>query len=187
MTGSSRTTRRARLPEPPRAAVASHPLRIAAIDIGSNSVHMVIAQADPDGGLVNICRMKEMVPLAAAAYPTRSIPQPEMDRAITALGRFQQAAIQRGCEKIRCVATSAVRAATNGGDFLQRIKAERGLDARIISGREEARLIYFGVRHACRMSSKAMILDIGGGSVEFIVADDQQAFMLESRKLGAAR
>ncbi|MBA2706806.1 MAG: Ppx/GppA family phosphatase [Gemmatimonadaceae bacterium] len=171
----------------PRPAIAPQSLRIAAIDVGSNSVHMVIAQADTDGGLVTICRMKEMVPLAAAAYPTRSIPRAEMDRAITALARFQQVAIQRNCEKIRCVATSAVRAATNGGDFLERIKSELGLDARIISGREEARLIYLGVRHTCRMSAKTLILDIGGGSVEFIVGDDRHSAMLESRKLGAAR
>src|SRR5687767_1337250 len=178
-----RTKRRA---PSPRATTAPHSLRIAAIDIGSNSVHMVIAQADSDGGLVTICRLKEMVPLAAAAYPTRSIPKPEMDHVVTALARFQREAVRRHCEKISCVATSAVRAATNGGDFLERVKAELGIDARIISGREEARLIYLGVRHACRMSAKTLILDIGGGSVEFIVGDEKHAAMLESRKLGAA-
>jgi exopolyphosphatase/guanosine-5'-triphosphate,3'-diphosphate pyrophosphatase len=162
-------------------------LRIAAIDIGSNSIHMIIAQVEADGGMVSIARLKEMTGLAAAAFPKHLLPRDSIERAMLVLGRFKQAALDRKCEKIRCVATSAVRESNNGGDFLQRIKDELNLNAKIISGREEARLIYLGVRHAVQLNSNTLILDIGGGSAEFIIGDAHQASLLESRKLGASR
>ncbi len=166
---------------------AAQSLRIAAIDIGSNSIHMIMTQVEPDGGLVVLARMKEMTGLAAAAFPKRLLPRDSIERAIAVLGRFKQAALGQRCEKIRCVATSAVRESTNGGDFLQRIKDELNLNAKIISGREEARLIYLGVRHSVQLTGHTLILDIGGGSAEFIVGDAHQASVLESRKLGASR
>ena len=169
------------------APAASQSVRIAAIDVGSNSVHMIICQVEPDGGMVPLFRMKEMIGLAAAAFPSRSLPPAAMDHAIAVLARFKQTAMGRGCEKIRCVATSAVRESSNGGDLLQRIGDELGLSARVISGREEARLIYLGVRHAAHLHANTLLVDVGGGSVEFIIGDEEQASLLESRKLGASR
>jgi exopolyphosphatase/guanosine-5'-triphosphate,3'-diphosphate pyrophosphatase len=96
-------------------------LRLAAIDVGSNSVHMVIAQADPDGAITTLWRMKEMVGLGRMSFPSHKLSAESMDRAIAALARFQQAAQQRQCEKILAVATSAIREAENGGDFIQRV------------------------------------------------------------------
>jgi exopolyphosphatase/guanosine-5'-triphosphate,3'-diphosphate pyrophosphatase len=163
-------------------------LRLAAIDVGSNSVHMVIAQADPDGAITTLWRMKEMVGLGRMSFPSHRLSAESMERAIAALARFQQAAQQRQCEKIIAVATSAVREAANGGDFIQRVKRELGLYVRVISARDEARLIYMAVRHAIPLGTKPhFIMDIGGGSVEFIVADGKNASVVESRKLGAAR
>jgi exopolyphosphatase/guanosine-5'-triphosphate,3'-diphosphate pyrophosphatase len=163
-------------------------LRLAAIDVGSNSVHMVIAQADPDGAITTLWRMKEMVGLGRMSFPSHKLSAESMDRAIAALARFQQAAQQRQCEKILAVATSAIREAENGGDFIQRVKRELGLYIRVISARDEARLIYLAVRHALPLGNRPhFIMDIGGGSVEFIVGDEKNASMLESRKLGAAR
>jgi exopolyphosphatase/guanosine-5'-triphosphate,3'-diphosphate pyrophosphatase len=163
-------------------------LRLAAIDVGSNSVHMVIAQADPDGAITTLWRMKEMVGLGRMSFPSRRLSRDGRDRAITALGRFQQAAQQRQCEKIIAVATSAVREAENGGDFMMRVKRELGLYVRVISAKDEARLIYLAVRHAINLKDTPhLIVDIGGGSVEFIVGDNRRSLMLESRKLGAAR
>jgi exopolyphosphatase/guanosine-5'-triphosphate,3'-diphosphate pyrophosphatase len=163
-------------------------LRLAAIDVGSNSVHMVIAQADPDGAITTLWRMKEMVGLGRMSFPSRRLSRDGMNRAINALKRFQQAAQQRQCEKIIAVATSAVREAENGGDFMMRVKRELGLYVRVISARDEARLIYLAVRHACNLKDTPhLIVDIGGGSVEFIVGDQRRTLMLESRKLGAAR
>src|SRR5438270_7794946 len=101
--------------------------RLAAIDVGSNSLHMVVAQADPDGSITTLWRMKEMVGLGRISFPSRSLTTEAMDRAILTLRRFQQAARARGCEKILAVATSAVREAMNGGDFLQRVRRETGI------------------------------------------------------------
>lgn len=163
-------------------------MRLAAIDVGSNSLHMVIAQADPDGGVTTLWRMKEMVGLGRMSFPSRRLSRESMDRATSTLGRFQQVARIRGCEKILAVATSAVREAVNGGDFLARVRRELGLTVRVVSARDEARLIYLGVRHAIDLGDQPhFIMDVGGGSVEFIVADATKPLLLESRKLGAAR
>ncbi len=163
-------------------------LRIAAIDVGSNSLHMVIAQADADGAVTTLWRMKEMVGLGRLSFPSQRLSKEAMDRAVAALGRFQDTARSRGCEKILAVATSAVREAINGGDFLVRVRRELGLLVRVVSAREEARLIYLGVRHAIELGNQPnFIMDVGGGSVEFIVADGTKPQLLESRKLGAAR
>ena len=162
--------------------------RIAAIDIGSNSLHMAVAQADPDGSITTLWRMKEMVGLGRISFPSKRLSNEAMDRAVRTLARFQQAARARGCEKILAAATSAVREAENGGDFIERCWRELGMRVRVVSARDEARLIYLGVRQAVDLDSQPnFIVDIGGGSVEFIVADASKAQMLESRKLGAAR
>jgi len=163
-------------------------LRVAAIDVGSNSVHMIVAQIDADGGVTTLWRMKEMVGLGRISFPSRRLTREAMDRALMALGRFKQAAQQRQAEKIVAVATSAIREAENGGDFIERAKRELGLYVRVVSARDEARLIYLAVRHAMNLKDDPhLIVDIGGGSVEFIVGDGRRAAMLESRKLGAAR
>ncbi|HEX4125540.1 MAG TPA: Ppx/GppA phosphatase family protein [Tepidisphaeraceae bacterium] len=163
-------------------------LRIAAIDVGSNSLHMVIAQADSDGSITTLWRMKEMVGLGRMSFPSRRLSREAIDRAVATLSRFVQSARQRGCEKILAVATSAVREATNGGDFLLRCRREVGSPVRVISARDEAKFIYYGVRHAIDLGDQPrLIIDVGGGSVEFIVGDASRPLMLESRKLGAAR
>jgi exopolyphosphatase/guanosine-5'-triphosphate,3'-diphosphate pyrophosphatase len=169
-------------------ALARLEFRLAAIDVGSNSLHMVIAQADADGAITTLWRMKEMVGLGRISFPSRRLTAEAMSRAIATLRRFQEAAKRRQCEKILAVATSAVREAINGGDFLERVRNELGMHIRVVSARDEARLIYHGVRHAAELkAAPSFILDIGGGSVEFIVADKSRALLLESRKLGAAR
>ena len=165
-------------------------MRMAAIDVGTNSIHMIVAEADVNGGLTTLWRMKEMVGLGRASFPSRVIPREAIDRAVAIMARFVQAAQQRQCEKIVAVATSAVREAANGGDVLERIARQVGLHVRVINGREEARLIYLGVRHAMSLngvSGPSLIVDIGGGSVEFIVGDHRRSLLLESRKLGASR
>jgi exopolyphosphatase/guanosine-5'-triphosphate,3'-diphosphate pyrophosphatase len=163
-------------------------LRLAAIDIGSNSIHMIVAQADADGAVTTLWRLKEPVGLGRASFPSRRLNRVSMDSAIATLARFKQAAQQRQAEKIIAIATSAVREATNGGDLIERARRELGLSVRIVSARDEARLIYLAVRHAMPLRERSnLIVDIGGGSVEFIVGDARRAALLESRKLGAAR
>jgi exopolyphosphatase/guanosine-5'-triphosphate,3'-diphosphate pyrophosphatase len=162
-------------------------LRLAAIDVGSNSIHMIVAQADADGGITTLWRLKEPVGLGRLSFPSRRLTADAMNRAITVLERFQKAAQQRQAEKIVAVATSAVREAENGGDLIERVRRQLGLHIRVVSPRDEARLIYLAVRHAISLRSPHLMIDIGGGSVEFIVGDDKHASLLESRKLGAAR
>jgi exopolyphosphatase / guanosine-5'-triphosphate,3'-diphosphate pyrophosphatase len=163
-------------------------LRIAAIDIGSNSVHMIVAQIDADGGVTTLWRVKEMVALGRISFPHKQLPAEAMDRVVASLGRMKQAAQQREAEHIVAVATSAIREAANGGELVQRIKDELKLKVKVVSARDEAKLIYLGVRGAMDLGKKPhLMIDIGGGSVEFIVGDEGEAKFLESRKLGAAR
>ena len=163
-------------------------LRLAAIDVGSNSIHMVIAQVDASGVLTELWRVKDMVGLGRISFPSHLLSHEAMERAITTLGRFLDEARRLRTEQIMAVATSAVREADNGGEFIQRVRRELGLHVRVVSAVDEARLIYKGVAHALSLKGDpSLIIDIGGGSAEFIVADDRRALLLESRKLGAAR
>lgn len=161
---------------------------MAAVDVGSNSLHMIIAQVDADGGITTLWRHKEMVGLGRSSFPAQRLSPHAMERAVLTLRRFADEAQRNACEKIVVVATSAVREATNGGDFIERVRRELGLSVRVVSAREEARLIYLGVRHAADLSGgPQFIFDLGGGSAEFIVADAEKAIVLASRKVGAAR
>jgi exopolyphosphatase / guanosine-5'-triphosphate,3'-diphosphate pyrophosphatase len=163
-------------------------LRLAAIDVGTNSVHMIVAQADNDGGVTTLWRMKEMVGLGRISFPSRKLTAEAIQRAVTTLDRFRQAAQQRGAEKIIAIATSAVREASNGGDLIERVRRELKMYIKVVSAKDEARLIYMGVRHATDLGEAPhLLIDIGGGSVELIVGDSLGAALLESRKLGAAR
>src|SRR6266581_4070137 len=165
--------------EPPRPD-----LRLAAIDVGSNSLHMIVAQIGVDGAVTTLWRAKEMVGLGRASFPSQRLSRDAMEQAILALRRFQQEAFTRHCEKIIAVATSAVREASNGGDFILQARRELGINLRVVSARDEARLIYLGVRHAADLKGGPhLIVDIGGGSVELIVADENRPLLLESRKL----
>jgi exopolyphosphatase/guanosine-5'-triphosphate,3'-diphosphate pyrophosphatase len=169
-------------------AAAPHEFRLAAIDVGSNSIHMVIAQAEGDGSITTLWRMKEMVGLGRISFPSHRLSREAIDRALLTLRHFVHTAHRRHCEKIIAVATSAVREAENGGDFIEQVRRQLGLHIRVVSAKDEARLIYLGVRHAMPLKSGPhLIVDIGGGSVEFIVADETRPLLLESRKLGAAR
>lgn len=166
-------------------------LRLAAIDIGSNSIHMIVAQIDADGGATTLWRMKESTGLGRLSFPSHRINAEAMDRALSTLARFEQAARAKSAEKIIAVATSAVREATNGGDLIERARRELKLQIHVVGAKEEARLIYLGVRHAGGFGGAPdephLAIDVGGGSVELIVGTNERAMLLESRKLGAAR
>src|SRR5581483_5696305 len=173
MTAVSSTLQKSR--QRPRLHVPQE-LRLAAIDVGSNSIHMIVAQTDADGGITTLWRLKEPVGLGRMSFPSRKLSQEAMERAIGVLARFQQQAVQRQSEKIVAVATSAIREAENGGDFIERARDELGLYVKVVSAREEARLIYLAVRHAMPLKAQPhLMVDIGGGSVEFIVGDERRA------------
>ncbi|MEM6560263.1 MAG: Ppx/GppA phosphatase family protein [Planctomycetota bacterium] len=169
------------------ADAAAGSLRLSAIDVGSNSIHMIVAQVDADGGVTTLWRMKEPVGLGRISFPSKRLSKEAIDRAVVTLGRFQRASILKQAEKIVVIATSAVREAENGGDLIERVRRELKLRIKVVNAPEEARLIYLGVRHAIAIDQPHLIVDIGGGSVEFMVGDEEGAALLESRKLGAAR
>jgi exopolyphosphatase/guanosine-5'-triphosphate,3'-diphosphate pyrophosphatase len=163
-------------------------MRIAAIDVGSNSIHMIVAEARPDGHYVVLDRAKEMVRLGEKSLTKGRLTRQAMDRGIRTLATFKSIALRHGVTRFRAVATSAVRESNNGGEFIQRIYDEIGLRVRLINGREEARLIHLGVAQVVDLSGPpTVILDIGGGSVEVVVVERGQPVELHSAKLGVAR
>jgi exopolyphosphatase/guanosine-5'-triphosphate,3'-diphosphate pyrophosphatase len=162
-------------------------MRVAAIDVGSNSIHMVIAQVESDGRFRVLDRAKEMVRLGRGTHDGR-LSADAMNAGIRTLSAFRTLAERQGVERFKAVATSAVREAHNGGDFIQRVHDEVGLRVKVIPGREEARLIYLAVRHAIELrGAETLILDAGGGSVELVLVEDDRPAALHSLKIGVAR
>ena len=165
------------------------PCMLAAIDIGTNSVHMVIVRIDPMLATFTIvAREKDTVRLGERDTKTGELSSSAMERAIAALKRCHDLALSMGVDHIIAVATSATREATNGNQFLARIEAEVGLQVDLISGQEEARRIYLGVLSGMDFQNLPhIIIDIGGGSTEIILADSQEPRFLSSTKVGAVR
>lgn len=159
---------------------------IAAIDVGTNSVHMVVARIGAHGFHV-LSSEKEVVRLGSGTSGMDVLAPDAIDRAIGALGRMKQIADAHQAE-IRAVATSAVREATNSKDFLQRAKREVGIEVKVISGNEEARLIHLGVQHSLAFGTESVLtIDIGGGSTEFCVSTKGKLRVAQSVKVGAVR
>jgi len=162
--------------------------RLAVIDIGTNSIHMVLAEIGENFSYKIVDRIKEMARLGDGTFTSHQLSQEAMERGLAVLNRFSLLAKNKGFDTILSVATSAVREAKNGGDFLTLVRKELGLRVRVITGEEEARLIYLGVRHSMDLSdSLAMIVDIGGGSVELMACTSKRLKFVRSLKLGAIR
>ena len=156
---------------------------IAALDIGTNSFHMVIAKAVPNGFEV-ITREKETVRIGHGAGEMKELESDAIERGIACLGRMRRLAESHGAE-IRAVATSAIREARNRSDFVKRAKKEAGIT---ISGIEEARLIHLGVLHGIGNHDESMfVCDIGGGSTEVVIGNGDEMLLARSFKLGAVR
>jgi exopolyphosphatase / guanosine-5'-triphosphate,3'-diphosphate pyrophosphatase len=169
--------------------MAEHQRIIAAIDLGTNSLHMVIVQVEPTlPSFSIIAREKETVRLGDRDLETGNLKPEIMERAIAALRRFQEVAKTVNTETIIAVATSATREAPNGRDFLQDIEVQLGLKVDLISGQEEARRIYLGVLSGMEFNNQPhTIIDIGGGSTEIILGDSHEERTLTSTKIGAVR
>jgi exopolyphosphatase / guanosine-5'-triphosphate,3'-diphosphate pyrophosphatase len=162
--------------------------RLAVIDIGTNSIHMVLAEIGKDFSYKIVDRIKEMARLGDGTFTSHRLSQEAMNRGLIILKRFSMLATNKGFDLILPIATSAVREASNGGDFLKLVRKELGLRVRVITGEEEARLIYLGVRNSMDLSRfPAMIVDIGGGSVELMACTEKRLKFVRSLKLGAIR
>lgn len=159
----------------------------AAIDIGTNSIHLVVARALPEGGFDVVTTEKESVRLGSGSGDMKRLEPDAIERGVAALSHMVEVATSFGAE-ITAVATSAVREAENRDEFVTRVRNELGLPIEVISGYEEARLIHHGVIHAVPLSDRrALIVDIGGGSTEFIVGEGSELVEARSLRLGAIR
>lgn len=159
---------------------------LAAVDIGTNSVHLVVARVDGEHIEV-IDREREMVRLGSSAGDMKELMPDAIDRGVEALGRFRQVAGIHGAE-VRAVATSAVREATNRAEFITRARDEAGIDVEVISGFEEARLIHLGVLATVpSYHDQLLVFDIGGGSTEVVVGHGADILYARSLKLGSIR
>jgi len=160
---------------------------LAAIDIGTNSIHLAVVKVSENNRFEIIAQEKEVVRLGSGSKDMKYLKEDAMDRGIAVLKRYKQIADISKAE-VKAVATSAVREALNKEVFIQRARTEAGIEVEIISGFEEARLIYLGVLQALPIFDKKILLvDIGGGSTEFLIGKAGEMIEANSLKLGAIR
>ena len=158
------------------------------IDIGTNSVRLLVVRFNPNQSYTVLSRQKQQVRLGEGEFEEEEILPEAMDRAVTVCRKFMELARTFSCEEFVAVATAAVREAANKNEFLNRLRHEAQLDVRVISGREEARLIYMGVASGTHLDGRrALFIDIGGGSTEVAVGEEKQYQYLGSFRMGAIR
>ena len=161
--------------------------RIAAIDMGTNSFHGVIVDVYPDGSFTTVDKLKEMVLLAEKGFKNSLSPD-AVERGLEALRKIKTLCDHQGVVKILAYATSAIREANNGGEFIQQVIDDLRFKPLAISGKKEAELIGKAVRYAISLDDeKSLMMDVGGGSVEFILGDYDHFYYTGSKKLGVAR
>jgi exopolyphosphatase/guanosine-5'-triphosphate,3'-diphosphate pyrophosphatase len=163
-------------------------MRIAAIDVGTNSIHMIVVQVRPDLSFEVIDREKEMVRLGAGGLDGRALTPEAMHAALQVLSKFRRLAESHKVDEVIAVATSATREAENGGEFLQTVTRQTGIRPRVISGTEEARLIHLAAVYGVSVPGDvAVVIDIGGGSVEVTRGAGPAIELGKSFKLGVIR
>jgi exopolyphosphatase/guanosine-5'-triphosphate,3'-diphosphate pyrophosphatase len=162
-------------------------MRLAAIDIGTNSVHMIVVRVRPDFSFEVIDREKEMVRLGAGGLDGRKLTRAAQTAALQALSKFERIARSHQVDEILAAATSATREAENGGAFLKAIARQTGVRARIITGTEEARLIHLAAVYGVDTPTAAVVIDIGGGSVEVTLGTGREVRHARSFKMGVIR
>jgi exopolyphosphatase/guanosine-5'-triphosphate,3'-diphosphate pyrophosphatase len=163
---------------------------LGAIDVGTNSIHLIVVELDPRFGTSRtILKAREMVRLGGGEALSRGhLSKKAVQRGVAAIAKFAEAARAAGASDVRAVATSAVREASNREEFLAAVRAASGIDVEVLDDVEEARLIHLGVSRGYPLRGRvACIFDIGGGSTEFIVGDAERPFFLHSVRLGSLR
>ena len=163
-------------------------MKLAAIDIGTNSIHTIVVEVTGRNSFNILDREKEMAKLGAGVFASNYISDRAFELGLETIDRHVQLADRLGVDEIITAATSAIREAHNGEDFLQEVVAQTGLRPRIISGQEEARLIFLAVRNSIALEGdRALVLDIGGGSTEAVIGDRNEIFFKDSMPLGVLR
>lgn len=160
---------------------------LAALDLGTNSFHLVVARVSPEGAIEVVTRHKETVRLGHGGGDMKVLEPEAIERGIAALHRARRLAESAGAP-IRAVATSAVREAENAAEFIERARDEAGVEVEVISGVEEARLIHLGALRAVPVHDRRrLVCDIGGGSTEVLIGEHEEMLTARSFKLGAVR
>ncbi|MBN8697262.1 MAG: phosphatase [Bacteroidetes bacterium] len=163
-------------------------MRIAIIDLGTNTFNILIVEVDGNRDTKQLFQTKIPVKLGEGGINKGFIAPIPFQRGIDALVQYKLIIEEYSVDKTFAFATSAIRSANNGIDFVNIAKEKTGIEVQVISGDKEAELIYYGVRSAVKMSNDtSLIIDIGGGSTEFIIANKDQIFWKQSFLLGAAR
>jgi len=160
--------------------------KIGIIDMGTNTFHLLIAQADARGYHINY-RERLAAKIGKDGITKGLITEDGIHRALLAMQSFKNTMDQQGVQQVYAFGTSAFRNATNCIEVVRRIKAITGIDSNIISGDLEAEYIYMGVKAAMSIDEKSLIMDIGGGSVELIVGDNDKIYWKKSIEIGAQR
>ncbi len=161
---------------------------LAFIDIGTNSIRLILVRLNPNHSYTVLRQEKEVVRLGENEFKNNYLQPGAMERAVLVCKKFVELSKSFGAGEIIAVATSAAREAKNQTEFLERLKNEAKLEVRVIPGKEEARLIYLGVSSGVNIGKKkAIFIDIGGGSTEIAIGDQFQHYYLDSFELGAIR
>ncbi|MEP0986581.1 exopolyphosphatase [Ekhidna sp.] len=162
-------------------------MKVAVIDLGTNTFHLLIAQVEKESHEI-LHRERKAVKIGEKGINRDEIAPEAWDRALKALHEFKSTIDSHKVEKIFATATSAIRNATNGKALVHEIKNLTGIEIEIISGDREAELIHFGASKALDLGAKRnLIMDIGGGSIEFIIADQSKTYWRQSFEVGGQR
>ena len=163
-------------------------MRVAAIDVGTNSIHLLVADIRPDGSMTFVEKGREQVELGAGGLRNNMLTDEAIERGVAAMQMFKETCDHFSVIDITAAATSAVREASNGSQFIRNVRDKTSIHVRPISGQEEAQLIYLGARNAIDFSEgRSLLFDLGGGSTEFILCDVEQPLILDSLPLGHIR
>ncbi len=161
---------------------------LAAIDLGTNTFNLTFAEIKSKDEVQIKEKYKEMVRLGEGGISKGEIGKEAFQRGLNAMKKFKKIIDARGTNKVVALATSAIRSAKNGKDFIQAVKEQTNINIRVINGNEEAALIYQGIKHAVHLDKEeVLMIDIGGGSVEFIVGNANSAKLIRSINIGAQR
>ncbi|NCD69020.1 Ppx/GppA phosphatase family protein [Mucilaginibacter agri] len=161
--------------------------RVAVMDLGTNTFHLLIVEGHPND--LKELRHDHVAVRLGEGGINKGLIQPEaFERGLNTMKSFQQYIEYFDVKEVKAIATSAMRSAANGKDFMQQVKAETGINIETINGDNEASYIFYGVKASDILGEKnSLILDIGGGSIEFIIANERQIFWKQSYEIGAAR
>ncbi len=163
-------------------------VRVAVVDIGTNSTRLLVADVQPDGRVRELVRRSEVTRLGEGVDATGELAREPMERVFAVLDDYRRAIDQHRCKPNLAVLTSAVRDAANGAQFTERVREEFGLDARTLAGDEEAALTFLGATsERGQNADPIVVIDIGGGSTEFVIGEGRRASFHVSTQAGVVR